>query len=110
MPGDLDYYDSQAGALAAPPAPRDDDGPPAPIDDDAGAPAPMSDDDDAPFVSVTQSQSQDEAPPAPAAPRTTTKKQRARKKPAAKKKRKPCLLYTSPSPRDQRGSRMPSSA
>ena len=23
---------------------------------------------------------------------------------------KPCLLYTSPSPRDQRGSRMPSSA
>ena len=24
--------------------------------------------------------------------------------------RKPCLLYTSPSPRDQRGSRMPSSA
>ena len=26
------------------------------------------------------------------------------------KHRKPCLLYTSPSPRDQRGSRMPSSA
>jgi len=25
-------------------------------------------------------------------------------------KLKPCLLYTSPSPRDQRGSRMPSSA
>ena len=25
-------------------------------------------------------------------------------------KKKPCLLYTSPSPRDQRGSRMPSSA
>ena len=25
-------------------------------------------------------------------------------------KDKPCLLYTSPSPRDQRGSRMPSSA
>ena len=27
-----------------------------------------------------------------------------------KGKRKSCLLYTSPSPRDQRGSRMPSSA
>ena len=26
------------------------------------------------------------------------------------KQNKPCLLYTSPSPRDQRGSRMPSSA
>ena len=26
------------------------------------------------------------------------------------KYKKPCLLYTSPSPRDQRGSRMPSSA
>ena len=26
------------------------------------------------------------------------------------KRRIPCLLYTSPSPRDQRGSRMPSSA
>ena len=25
-------------------------------------------------------------------------------------KNEPCLLYTSPSPRDQRGSRMPSSA
>ena len=25
-------------------------------------------------------------------------------------RREPCLLYTSPSPRDQRGSRMPSSA
>jgi len=88
VPGDLDYYDSQEGALAAPPAPRDADDAPAPIDDDDAAPAPMSDDDDA-FVSVTQSQSQDEAPPPPAAPRTTTKKQRARKKPAAKKKRKP---------------------
>ena len=29
---------------------------------------------------------------------------------ANKKKRNNCLLYTSPSPRDQRGSRMPSSA
>ena len=29
---------------------------------------------------------------------------------ASKKRIKPCLLYTSPSPRDQRGSRMPSSA
>ena len=28
----------------------------------------------------------------------------------AKKNKLPCLLYTSPSPRDQRGSRMPSSA
>ena len=30
--------------------------------------------------------------------------------PSAKKARRACLLYTSPSPRDQRGSRMPSSA
>ena len=28
----------------------------------------------------------------------------------AKQEQKTCLLYTSPSPRDQRGSRMPSSA
>ena len=32
------------------------------------------------------------------------------KKPAKKAEPKNCLLYTSPSPRDQRGSRMPSSA
>ena len=29
---------------------------------------------------------------------------------ASKRSPRPCLLYTSPSPRDQRGSRMPSSA
>ena len=32
------------------------------------------------------------------------------KKVTKKAAAKPCLLYTSPSPRDQRGSRMPSSA
>ena len=31
-------------------------------------------------------------------------------KPTVKQQKKVCLLYTSPSPRDQRGSRMPSSA
>ena len=34
----------------------------------------------------------------------------AAKKLHGKKNKKTCLLYTSPSPRDQRGSRMPSSA
>ena len=34
----------------------------------------------------------------------------AERKSHAPKQSKPCLLYTSPSPRDQRGSRMPSSA
>ena len=46
--------------------------------------------------------------PAPTATSSTTED--TEKKPAAKKTRKSCLLYTSPSPRDQRGSRMPSSA
>ena len=44
------------------------------------------------------------------APKSNTLKGEAPELTPEEKKNKNCLLYTSPSPRDQRGSRMPSSA
>ena len=49
-------------------------------------------------------------PPPPRVSTDPPTKQRKGEKGSAKGSGKPCLLYTSPSPRDQRGSRMPSSA
>ena len=62
------------------------------------------------FVDLTQEDDDERPKPKPAKKPAAAPKAKAKAPPKKKAATKACLLYTSPSPRDQRGSRMPSSA